>query len=294
MLNDWLNWGERKGIRGEEMAAFSATLIWWIAAFIVFYQCLWMLYAACTKTKSAEREQKRSMYARVPLLMSAVAVLALCTMARVAEFGRPFARQYLASTTISSGNPQFTVPASADEGAYLIPNVKDPEAKDPQSICPGYTASSVQSTSYGFTADLDLAGTACNLYGNDIEALTLLVEYQAADRLHVQVLPRYIGAENSTWFILPEELVPKPAADGKASSDGADSDLEFNWANEPTFGFNVSRRSTGDVLFTTAGTKLVFEDQFFEFASPLPENYNLYGLGEAIHGFKLNNNVTSK
>jgi hypothetical protein len=38
----------------------------------------------------------------------------------------------------------------------------------------------------------------------------------------------------------------------------------------------------------------VYEDQFIEFASPLPENYNLYGLGEVIHGFRLGNNLTSK
>ncbi|KAL9110505.1 MAG: hypothetical protein Q9187_008041, partial [Circinaria calcarea] len=39
-------------------------------------------------------------------------------------------------------------------------------------------------------------------------------------------------------------------------------------------------------------TKLVFENQFIEFASALPENYNLYGLGETIHGLRLGNNFT--
>ena len=46
------------------------------------------------------------------------------------------------------------------------------------------------------------------------------------------------------------------------------------------------------VLFSTEGTKLVFENQFVEFASSLPENYNLYGLGESIHGLRLGNNST--
>ncbi|GKT41651.1 alpha-glucosidase [Colletotrichum spaethianum] len=287
--NDWVNWGGWKGIRGDDATAFWTTSIWWIAALIALSQCIWMLYSRRTAKQPFEKGQKQqSMVTRGPLLLSAVAIMALCTMARVADLGQPLVRQYLASTTIDSSISQFTVPASADEGAPLIPNVKDPEAIDPQSVCPGYTASNVQTTSHGFTAELDLAGSACNLYGNDVEALSLIVEYLATDRLHVQVLPRYIGTDNSTWFILPEELVPKPAADG----EGSDGDLEFKWANEPTFGFNVSRKSTGDVLFTTAGTKLVFEDQFFEIASPLPENYNLYGLGEVIHGFKLNNNLT--
>ena len=39
---------------------------------------------------------------------------------------------------------------------------------------------------------------------------------------------------------------------------------------------------------------LVYEDQFIEFVSALPENYNLYGLGEVFRGFRLGNNLTSE
>lgn len=63
--------------------------------------------------------------------------------------------------------------------------------------------------------------------------------------------------------------------------------------NEPSFWFSVTRRSTGDVLFTTQGTHLIFENQFIEFVNALPEDYNLYGLGERIHGLRLNNNFTA-
>ena len=70
------------------------------------------------------------------------------------------------------------------------------------------------------------------------------------------------------------------------------SDVNFVWSNDPTFSFSVYRVSTGDTLFSTVGTKLVFEDQFVEFASALPENYNLYGLGESIHGLRLGTNFT--
>ncbi|KAJ5358378.1 uncharacterized protein N7496_010791 [Penicillium cataractarum] len=69
-------------------------------------------------------------------------------------------------------------------------------------------------------------------------------------------------------------------------------DLEFSWTNEPSFGFDVTRKSNKDVLFSTKGTDLVFENQFVEFKSSLPENYNLYGLGESIHAFRLGNNYT--
>jgi alpha-glucosidase len=47
------------------------------------------------------------------------------------------------------------------------------------SDCPGYSASNVKYIHNGLTADLKLAGDACNVYGTDIEDLTLTVEYQA-------------------------------------------------------------------------------------------------------------------
>ncbi|KAJ0122509.1 Alpha-glucosidase [Diaporthe amygdali] len=194
--------------------------------------------------------------------------------------------------TTTSYREVFTVPADSDVGQPILPNVEDPQAVDAQSVCPGYTASNLQNTTTGFTADLSLGGDACNVYGNEIEQLILTVEYQASDRLHVGIQPRYIGPENETWFLLPEAIVPKPAisSDGDTSSDS--SDFELSWTNDPTFSFTVRRKSSGDTLFTTEGSKLVYEDQFIEFVSPLPENYNLYGLGEVMHGFRLGNNLT--
>lgn len=44
--------------------------------------------------------------------------------------------------------------------------------------CPGYAATNIVETATGLTADLNLAGTACNIYGYDVGALKLLVEYQ--------------------------------------------------------------------------------------------------------------------
>jgi alpha-glucosidase len=44
--------------------------------------------------------------------------------------------------------------------------------------CPGYTASNIKNDGSTVTADLSLAGTACNVYGNDLANLKLLVEYQ--------------------------------------------------------------------------------------------------------------------
>jgi hypothetical protein len=44
--------------------------------------------------------------------------------------------------------------------------------------CPGYAATNIVETATGLTADLTLAGPACNIYGYDLGALKLLVEYQ--------------------------------------------------------------------------------------------------------------------
>ncbi|KAF2112173.1 glycosyl hydrolases family 31-domain-containing protein [Lophiotrema nucula] len=197
------------------------------------------------------------------------------------------------STTVA-GTPTvfrsiFTMPASSDEGAVLLPNIEDPEAVDAQDVCPGYKASQVQEDEHGLSAVLTLAGAPCNAYGTDVQVLNLKVEYQAANRLAINISPTNIDSSNSSWFITPEDLIPRPQPD----STYGDIDLEFDWDDEPSFWFSVTRHSTGDVLFTTENTKLVYEDQFIEFVSSLPEDYNLYGLGERIHGLRLNNNLTA-
>jgi alpha-glucosidase len=49
---------------------------------------------------------------------------------------------------------------------------------DPLSKCPGYRASNVRTGRSTLTADLKLAGRACNVYGDDLKSLTLEVEYE--------------------------------------------------------------------------------------------------------------------
>ena len=177
-------------------------------------------------------------------------------------------------------------------GATLIPNIEDPLAKDAQDVCPGYYGSNVARNSLGLTASLSLAGLPCNVYGNDIDTLNLTVQYQSADRLAIRITPAVIDASNSSYYNLPSYIVHQPTPDTDANSTSLSSDLDFVWSNDPTFSFSVYRLSTGDTLFSTVGTKLVFEDQYVEIASTLPENYNLYGLGESIHALRLGNNFT--
>jgi alpha-glucosidase len=49
------------------------------------------------------------------------------------------------------------------------------------NVCPGYAASNVVKTASSLTADLTLAGAACNVYSDDIKDLKLVVEYQTSE-----------------------------------------------------------------------------------------------------------------
>jgi alpha-glucosidase len=191
--------------------------------------------------------------------------------------------------TPTSFRPVFTIPASADVGADVIANIEDPQAVNAQDVCPGYKASQLKETDRGLSAVLSLAGAPCNVYGNDIDSLLLKVEYQSDSRLAVNIRPTYLDASNTSQWIVPEDLIPRPQSEDSSK----EHDLKFDWDNEPSFWFSVTRKSSGDVIFSTKGTHLVYENQFVEFVNSLPEDYNLYGLGERIHGLRLNNNFTA-
>jgi alpha-glucosidase len=75
-------------------------------------------------------------------------------------------------------------------GAGLIVAIPTPQnshfstlqARDADpNACPGYTASNVLKTDSSLTADLTLAGAACNVYSDDIKDLKLVVEYQTSE-----------------------------------------------------------------------------------------------------------------
>lgn len=160
------------------------------------------------------------------------------------------------------------------------------EAPEPElytkdlSPCPGYIAKNYGKTKSGFHADLTLAGEACNLYGIDLPDLKLEVEYQTAERLHVKILDT-----NNTVYQVPDEIFPRPGYGQWCSQE--DSQLKFDFVAEP-FSFSVSRTDSGEVLFDTSGSKLVFESQYVHLKTKLPEDPHLYGLGEHSDSFMLN------
>ena len=181
--------------------------------------------------------------------------------------------------------PTPILPSSINYAPSVTPNVVDTAAPSAQTACPGYTASNVQQSETSITADLTLGAQPCNVYGNDVGDLTLSVEYQSQQRLHVRIFPKYLVSSNQSLYILSDSLTPEAKPESGCTQNN--SDLRFAWSNSPSFQFQVVRRSTGDVLFSTYGTRIVFEDQFLELSTLLPPNANVYGLGGTLRGFRI-------
>ncbi|EED85775.1 hypothetical protein POSPLDRAFT_93878 [Postia placenta Mad-698-R] len=122
------------------------------------------------------------------------------------------------------------------------------------SSCPGYTLTTLTETSTGLTANLNLAGDACNAFGLDIANLSLHVNYDSNERLHVHI---YDTANSQ--FTIPSSIIPLPSP--------------------PTEGAPVI---PGDSSTALDGFPLVFEDQYLQLTSALPYGANIYGLGEVV------------
>lgn len=165
----------------------------------------------------------------------------------------------------------------ASASSSLDAVARDAPSDDVLASCPGYTASNVQTTATGLTADLTLAGPACNAYSDDLQDLTLAVTYETDTRLHVKIQ----DAANSVYQV-PESVFPRPSGAANASHS-----LQFDYTESP-FSFTVSRSDSGEVLFDTSAASLVFETQYLRLRTKLPEDPNIYGLGEHSDPFRLN------
>lgn len=79
-------------------------------------------------------------------------------------------------------------------------------------------------------------------------------------------------------------MFPRPQGSGCKPEDSA---LKFEHTDEP-FSFKVSRSDSGEVLFDTSAANMVFESQYLRLRTKLPEDPNLYGLGENSDPLRLN------
>ena len=97
-----------------------------------------------------------------------------------------------------------------------------------------------------------------------------------ATRLHV-----IIEDQDRIVYQVPESVVPRPTSTGSPESE-----LTFTYTESP-FSFAVLRQ-TGEVLFNTSGSPMIFESQYLGLRTALPPDPNLYGLGEHSDRFRLN------
>ncbi|KAL6973315.1 alpha-glucosidase, partial [Sarracenia purpurea var. burkii] len=141
---------------------------------------------------------------------------------------------------------------------------------------------------------------------------------ETGDRLRIRIA----DANHQRWEV-PQEVLPRPAhsprrplpeyhPDEQSENrlpflgkkhvlTDPNSDLVFTIYNTTPFGFTVSRRSSGDVLFDASpkhrdcsDTFVIFKDQYLQLSSSLPaDRSSLYGLGEHTKKtFKLAHNQT--
>lgn len=159
--------------------------------------------------------------------------------------------------------------------SFLPWSISVPLRRGPE--CPGYTASNVERTDGGFTADLTLAGAECNIYGQDLHDLKFMAEFQTDSRLHVIIYDK-----DEAVYQVPDFIVPRPG--GSVNAD--DSLLDISLEEEP-FSFTVTRKSNKEVIFSTKGSSIVFENQYWRLRTSLPDNPSLYGLGEHTDSLRL-------
>jgi alpha-glucosidase len=99
-------------------------------------------------------------------------------------------------------------------------------------------------------------------------------------RLHVKI---YDQAEEV--YQIQESVWPRPS--NNANVTPSSSDLAFSWTNNP-FTFAVTRKANNEILFNTSAASFVFEDQYLRLRTSLPDEPNLYGIGESTDNFHLN------
>lgn len=116
--------------------------------------------------------------------------------------------------------------------------------------------------------------------GDQIESLTVDARYETKTRVKVS-----IGAPNR-WSV-PQDVLSRPQYP-LGSLDNHEKALSNSLIkiHEEPFSFEVQRDETEEPLFSTKGHDFIFCDQYIELSSTLPEQPNIYGLGEVNSTFK--------
>ncbi|KAJ6160394.1 hypothetical protein N7470_003790 [Penicillium chermesinum] len=134
-------------------------------------------------------------------------------------------------------------------------------AKGPEQ-CPGYEAINVNEQDGSLEVDLRLLGDS-----------------SSENRLHVLIFD-----PDEAVYQVPESVLPRPS-----TMEHRDRKIQFTYERSP-FSFKVKRGE--EVLFDTSGNKLIFETQYLNLRTWIPENPNIYGLGEHSDSLRLPASIT--
>ncbi|KAI8971501.1 alpha glucosidase [Mycotypha africana] len=146
----------------------------------------------------------------------------------------------------------------------------------------------VKSTDAGLQIPLSLISDkkdGINLYGNTIENLVVDVDYETEERLHIKISDK----EKKQYTVPDSPLgIERPNVVHRAEK----ANYDFQYTAKP-FSFRVVRKSDKAVIFDTSNMPFVFEDQYLELSTKLPDDANIYGLGEVTAPFRRTTNITT-
>jgi len=153
----------------------------------------------------------------------------------------------------------------------------------PLALCayPGYQVSSLNKTPYGYQGSLSLIGAGP--YGSDIQNPAVQVYFQTESILRIKIH----DPNNARWEVPNVNQLQPP------TSQPATMEYKVVFVEKP-FGFAIVRTSTNDVIFNTTSPQfnpILFEDQYLELSTVLPQSPNIYGLGERVAPFRLPSNT---
>lgn len=108
----------------------------------------------------------------------------------------------------------------------------------------------------------------------------------AETRIHLRMTD-----PSSARYEVPELVFPRPHVNHPVPPHS--SEIQFNYTTTP-FSFSIYRTSTSEILFSTKSHPIIFEPQYLHLKTNLPQNANIYGLGEHTDPFRLSTHNTTR
>ncbi|XP_053392914.1 lysosomal alpha-glucosidase-like isoform X2 [Mercenaria mercenaria] len=144
----------------------------------------------------------------------------------------------------------------------------------------GYTVTSVQKSDTGMKVMLRLQQPSG--WPNDVQNVALDVTFDTAQRLSF----KFFDPNNARYE------VPVKVSRSTNHVTAANTEYNVDIPSQGRFYITVTRKSSGQVLFSTQGASpLVFADQFIQLGTQLSTKY-IYGLGEHRAAFLVSTNWT--